>query len=168
VTSLPTPEVFAEDPGGSVTQAVGILLTAAAAFGVAAFSPLLVTKLLPLTEAAVVGQGIRSGPIRAGHQGLMMANTAQMMSARLNQVASARPGHAPGGAAGGAGSAAGAAGSAAAGGGPAVGATAAAAVASVPVRAAQRSAAAAGQPSQGPGAAQPPGGLRSGGGGDDG
>ena len=38
VTSLPEPEVFAEDPGGSVTQAGGILLTAAAAFGVSAFS----------------------------------------------------------------------------------------------------------------------------------
>jgi len=89
VTELPRPEVFAEDPGGSVTQAVGILLTAAAAFGVAAFSPLLIAKLLPLTEAAVVSQGVRGGPIRAGHQGLMLANTSQMVSGhRLNQLAS--------------------------------------------------------------------------------
>ena len=57
VTALPEPEVFAEDPGGTVTQAVGILLAAGAAFGVAAFSPLLIAKLLPLTEAAVVAQG---------------------------------------------------------------------------------------------------------------
>lgn len=101
VTSLPEPEVFAEDPGGSVTQAVGILLTAAAAFGVAAFSPLLIAKLLPLTEAAVVASGIRSGPVRAGHQGLMMANTVQMVShRRLNQLAAGNTGGAGGGRAG--------------------------------------------------------------------
>lgn len=91
ITALPRPEVFAEDPGGSVTQAVGILLTAAAAFGVAAFSPMLIAKLLPLTEAAVVSQGVRGGPIRAGHQGLMMANTTQMVTGhRLNQLASGK------------------------------------------------------------------------------
>ena len=96
ITALPEPEVMAEDPEGSVTQAVGILLTAAAAFGVAAFSPLLIAKLLPLTEAAVVAQGLRSGPIRAGHQGLMMANTAQMVSGhRLHQLASGSVGKGP-------------------------------------------------------------------------
>lgn len=93
VTALPEPEVFAEDPGGSVTQAVGILLTAAAAFGVAAFSPLLIAKLLPMTEAAVVAQGVKGGPVRAGQQGLMMANTMQMVSGhRLNQLASGKAG----------------------------------------------------------------------------
>ena len=91
VTALPTPEVFAEDPGGSVTQAVGILLTAAAAFGVSAFSPLLIARLLPLTEAAVVAQGVKGGPVRAGHQGMMMANTAQMVSGRrYSQIANGR------------------------------------------------------------------------------
>jgi hypothetical protein len=69
VTALPEPEVFAEDPGGSVTQAVGILLTAAAAFGVSAFSPLLIARLLPMTEAAVVAQGVKGGPVRAGSRG---------------------------------------------------------------------------------------------------
>ncbi len=93
VTSLPTPEVFAEDPGGSVTQAVGILLAAASAFGVAAFSPLLIARLLPITEAAVVAQGVRGGPVRAGHQGMMVANTAQMVSGRrLGQLAAAKAG----------------------------------------------------------------------------
>ena len=91
VTALPQPEVFAEDPGGSVTQAVGILLTAAAAFGVAAFSPLLVARLLPLTEAAVVAQGIPGSPVRAGHQGLMMANTMQMVTGRrYSQIAAGK------------------------------------------------------------------------------
>lgn len=91
VTALPRPEVFAEDPGGSVTQAVGILLTAAAAFGVSAFSPLLIARLLPMTEAAVVAHGIKGGPVRAGHQGMMMANTAQMVSGRRHsQIANGR------------------------------------------------------------------------------
>ncbi|WCO67963.1 type IV secretion system protein [Iamia majanohamensis] len=101
VTALPEPESFAEDPGGSVTQAVGILLTAAAAFGVAAFSPLLVARLLPLTEAALVAQGIPGSPVRAGHQGLMMANTMQMVTGRrYSQIAG---GEAGGGEAAGAG-----------------------------------------------------------------
>lgn len=91
VTALPEPEVFAEDPAGSVTQAVGILLTAAAAFGVSAFSPLLIARLLPVTEAAVVAQGVKGGPVRAGHQGMMMANTAQMVSGRrYSQIANGR------------------------------------------------------------------------------
>ena len=91
VTALPRPEVFAEDPGGSVTQAVGILLTAAAAFGVSAFSPLLIARLLPMTEAAAIAHGVRGGPVRAGHQGMMMANTAQMVSGRrYSQIASGR------------------------------------------------------------------------------
>lgn len=93
VTALPEPEIFAEDPGGSVTQAVGILLTAAAAFGVSAFSPLLIARLLPITEAAVVAQGVKGGPLRAGHQGMMMANTMQMVSGRrYSQIANGRAG----------------------------------------------------------------------------
>ena len=103
VTALPTPEVFAENPGASVSQAVGILLTAAAAFGVSAFSPLLITRVLPLTEAAVVAQGIKGSPVRAAQQGMMMANTAQMVTGRrYQQIATGRAatgGRAAGGAA---------------------------------------------------------------------
>ena len=102
VTALPTPEVFAENPGGSVTQAVGILLTAAAAFGVSAFSPLLITRVLPLTEAAVVAQGIKGSPVRAAQQGMMMANTAQMVTGRRYQQIATGRAAAGGGAAGGA------------------------------------------------------------------
>ena len=128
VTALPTPEVFAEDPGGSVTHAVGILLTAAAAFGVSAFSPLLIARLLPLTEAAVVAQGVKGGPVRAGHQGMMMANTAQMVSGRrYSQIANGRAA-ASGAGAGTAPTAGGSAGGGAAG-GAAAGAGGAAAVA---------------------------------------
>jgi hypothetical protein len=91
VTALASPEVFAEDPGGSVTQAVGILLTAAAAFGVSAFSPLLIARLLPMTEAAVIGQGIKGAPARAAQQGLMAANTLQMVSGRRYGQLGGRP-----------------------------------------------------------------------------
>ena len=88
VTALPPPEVFAEDPGGSVTQAVGILLAAVAAFGVAAFSPLLVSRLLPLAEAAVVAQGIRGMPVRGGTQAASMAYYTQGLTGmRLQRLA---------------------------------------------------------------------------------
>ena len=98
VTALAPPEVVAESPGGSVGQAVGILLAAGAAFGVAAFSPLLVTKLLPFTEAAIVAHGIRSGPMRAGQQAMSAGYYAQASKARLSTLAS----HPPAGAAAGA------------------------------------------------------------------
>jgi len=78
VTALPPPEVVAEDPGGSVTQAVGILLAAMAAFGVAAFSPMLITKLMPITEAAVVAAGIKGAPVRAGQQALSVSSYARI------------------------------------------------------------------------------------------
>ncbi|MEA2828499.1 MAG: hypothetical protein QOG43_2938 [Actinomycetota bacterium] len=112
VTSLPPPEVMAQNPGGSVTQAVGILLTAAAAFGVAAFSPLLVARLLPLTEAAVVASGIRGGPVRAGQQALSARYYTQIGGrSRLTSLAASQPGGGGGGpatAGAGAGAAAGA------------------------------------------------------------
>lgn len=168
VTALPTPEVFAEDPGGSVTQAVGILLTAAAAFGVSAFSPLLIARLLPLTEAAVVAQGVKGGPVRAGHQGMMMANTAQMVSGRrYSQIASGRAaasgagaGAAPAAGGGASGGAAAGAGGAAAVAGPlavaVVAAEAAKKAASTGARAATDTAQAAGDGSTSPPSGGPP------------
>lgn len=78
VTALPAPEVYAEDPGGSVTQAVGILLTAGVTFAVAAYSPLLLAKLVPFTEAALVSHGIRNAPVRATQHALMAANTVSL------------------------------------------------------------------------------------------
>lgn len=111
VTALPPPEVVAEDPGGSVTQAVGILLAAMAAFGVAAFSPLLITKLLPITEAAVVAAGIKGAPVRAGQQALSMGSYARI--ARGNTPGGT--GMAAGKSAGGAASATGGGGATAAG-----------------------------------------------------
>ena len=150
VTALPEPEVFAEDPGGSVTQAVGILLTAAAAFGVSAFSPLLIARLLPITEGAVIAQGVKGGPVRAGQQAVMGANTMQMVSGRrYSQIANGKAAAANGGGSSGALSAgaasgsapvAGAAGSAGAAGGGASAAGAAAGPIGVAVVAAQAAA----------------------------
>lgn len=107
VTALPPPEVVAEDPGGSVTQAVGILLAAVAAFGVAAFSPLLVTRLMPLTEAAMVAQGVRGGPVRAGQQAMSIGYYARAGGGRMSSLAAGRvpAGALPGGAAAGTGAA---------------------------------------------------------------
>ena len=145
VTALPAPETVAEDPGGSVTQAVGILLAAVAAFGVAAFSPLLIAKLMPLTEAALVAQGIRGGPMRAAQQGMSLGYYARAAGgSRLSQVAGgSQAGGAASGASAGAGAAAAGGGAAAAGGasGAAAGAGpvgAAAAAAGTAVRPAQR------------------------------
>ena len=90
VTGLPAPEVVAEDPGGSVTQAVGILLAAVAAFGVAAFSPLMVARLMPLTESALVAQGVRGGPVRAGQQAMSLSYYTKASGGRLSNVAAGR------------------------------------------------------------------------------
>ncbi len=128
VTSLPAPEVMAQNPGGSVTQAVGILLAATAAFGVAAFSPLLVARLLPLTEAAVVAQGIRGGPVRAGQQALSARYYTQIGGrSRLTSLAASQPSGGGGGPAA-AGAGAGGAGAGAAGAGAAAVGVAASAV----------------------------------------
>lgn len=135
VTALPPPEVVAEDPGGSVTQAVGILLAAVAAFGVAAFSPLLVARLMPLTEAALVAQGVRGGPLRAGQQAMSLGYYARANGARMSSLAAGRvpAGALPAGAGAGSGS-----GAAAAAAGPAAGvALAGTAAASAATRAVQ-------------------------------
>ncbi len=147
VTALPTPEVMAQNPGGSVSQAVGILLAATAAFGVAAFSPLLVARLLPLTEAAVVAQGIRGGPVRAGQQAQSARYYTQMGGrSRLTSLAGSQPGG--GGAA-----------TAAAGGGVAAGAVGAgAAVVGVAASAVKSGAQAATSPAQAAASPAPPGG----------
>ena len=86
-STLVSPELAGAPGGGSVTSAVGILLAAVAGFGVAAFSPLLITKLLPLTEAAVVAQGVRGGPLRAGQSAMSMTYSGRTMSQRLGRVA---------------------------------------------------------------------------------
>lgn len=90
VTELPEPEVADSAPDNiveSVTQGVGILLAASTAFGVAAFSPLLAVRLLPLAEAAIVAQGIRGMPLRGAQQSLNMAYYSQVLGhGRMRQL----------------------------------------------------------------------------------
>ncbi|HZT66529.1 MAG TPA: hypothetical protein VFA11_12135 [Acidimicrobiales bacterium] len=125
-TALATPDGAGGGAGGGgVANTVGVLLAAAAAFGVAAFSPLLVARLLPLTEGAMVASGIRGGPARAGQQALSASYyTRTVGRSRLSSLASGAPGGTPtagaggttAGAAGGAAASAAGAGAAAAGG----------------------------------------------------
>lgn len=49
-----------------------------AAFGVSAFSPLLITKLMPITEAAVVAAGIKGAPVRTAQQALSVGSYARI------------------------------------------------------------------------------------------
>ena len=125
VTALPPPEVIEDNPGGSVAQAVGILLAAMAAFGVAAFSPLLITKLMPITEAAVVASGVGSAPLRAGQQALSVTSYARIARGSTGGQ------HGANGAAQGGEAASGAGGNGAAAGGAAAGGAAAAAALAV-------------------------------------
>lgn len=81
--ALPPPGAGPKDPNGSVTQAVGILLAGLAGFGVAAFSPLLITRLLPFTEAAAVATGLKGAPVRAGQQLMSAGTSVALMKARV-------------------------------------------------------------------------------------
>ena len=141
VTALPAPEVVAEDPGGSVTQAVGVLLAAVAAFGVAAFAPLLIARLMPMTEAALVAQGVRSGPVRAGQTAMSMGYYARAgTSHRLGRLASGPVQSSASATSAGAPAAGGAAGGAAVAGPAGVAAAGAVAAASVATRSVRRGA----------------------------
>lgn len=75
--------------GASAAEMVGVLLAAAAAFGVAAFSPVLIHRLIPLTEAAAVSHGTTGGPMRAGRSVLATTNSAAAASHRLGLLAGA-------------------------------------------------------------------------------
>ncbi|MEY2422058.1 MAG: hypothetical protein QOI95_2125 [Acidimicrobiaceae bacterium] len=111
----------ASSDAATVTAAAGVLLAGLATFAVACFSPFVVLRLFPAVESAVVAQGLRGGPLRAGQQ-------AAMVSSRLD--AGRRYGTAPTGAANGA-AGGGAAGAGAASGGAAAAAGPAAAAVAV-------------------------------------
>jgi hypothetical protein len=51
-----------------LSQGAGLLAVGVATFALAAFSPFLIARLLPFAEAAVVAQGTRGAPVRAGTQ----------------------------------------------------------------------------------------------------
>jgi hypothetical protein len=52
-------------------------------FGLAAFMPFLVIKLIPIVEAAVIAQGIQSAPMRAAQTGLQYSYYFNGVSARV-------------------------------------------------------------------------------------
>ena len=70
-TELATPEqaAAAATGGEGMAQTVGILVGAIVMFGVAAFMPFVLFRLLPMAEGAMVAQGIKGGPLRAAQQG---------------------------------------------------------------------------------------------------
>ena len=98
-TTLTPPELVSGDAGGSASGAIGILLAAVAAFGVAAFSPLMITRLLPLTEGALVAQGVRGGPVRAGQTAMSVTYYGRAMSHQLGRVSAGPVGSISGGSA---------------------------------------------------------------------
>lgn len=84
---------IATEAGGSV----GTLLVGAVLFGLAAFSPFLILKLVPVAEAALVAQGVSRGPFRSTQTALSTYSSTRMIS-RLSGP-TAGPGAPTGGAA---------------------------------------------------------------------
>jgi type IV secretion system protein TrbL len=98
-TEIATPEQAAGGgAGGDVAQTVGLLVGAVVMFGIAAFMPFVLFRLLPIAEAAVVSQGIKAGPMRAAQQAHHTA-----LIARHNPATSAARRHGHRGGASGAG-----------------------------------------------------------------
>jgi hypothetical protein len=70
------------------------LLTGASLMLLAAFTPFIVLRLLPIVEGAVIAQGISRTPVRAAQSGMQASYYAR----GLNRMAGARPGGGGGGA----------------------------------------------------------------------
>ena len=70
---------------------LGTLLVGTVLLGLAAFSPFIILKLIPIAEAAVVAQGISRGPARAAQTGLSTTYSASMLT-RLSGGNSRSPG----------------------------------------------------------------------------
>lgn len=86
---------------GSAGASVGTLLVGAVLLGLAAFSPFLVMKLVPLAEGALLAQGISHGPARAAQSGLSTYSSAQMASRLSGSSTSSRSIFTAGGTSGG-------------------------------------------------------------------
>src|SRR4051794_28983227 len=59
---------------------LGTLLVGAVLLGLAAFSPFLILKLIPLAEGALLAQGISRGPVRAAQSGVGSYSSVRMIS----------------------------------------------------------------------------------------
>ena len=79
---------------GSVGASIGALLVGAVLLGLAAFSPFLVLKLIPMAEGALLAQGVSRGPVRTAQTGLSTYSSTQMVS-RLSGSSTARSHAAP-------------------------------------------------------------------------
>jgi hypothetical protein len=60
-------------------DSIGALLVGAVLLGLAAFSPFIVLKLVPVAEAALVAQGVSRGPLRATQAGMSTASSVSMV-----------------------------------------------------------------------------------------
>jgi len=60
-------------------DSIGALLVGAVLLGLAAFSPFIVLKLVPVAEAALVAQGVSRGPLRATQAGMSAASSVSMV-----------------------------------------------------------------------------------------
>jgi len=119
------------NPTASTVGTLGTLVAGVIVFGMAAFMPYLVWKLMPLVAAAVVAQGVAAGPVRATQTGMQMQFYGRQLASggKIPGRQAAATGSAGGGATGGGAAGGGAAGGGAAGGGAAAAGPAAAAVA---------------------------------------
>lgn len=70
--------------GDNAARELGTLITGVVTFGLAAFMPFLVWKLMPIVAAAVVAQGIASAPLRGGTQAMQLQYYGQSTMARLS------------------------------------------------------------------------------------
>ncbi len=74
----------AGEPGGGLaagaSASLGTLMVGAVLLGLAAFSPFVVLKLIPVAEAALVAQGISRSPARSAQTGLSTYSSARMVS----------------------------------------------------------------------------------------
>ena len=72
-----------ESTVGNGLAEFGTLVVGIVTFGLAAFMPFLVIKLVPIVEAAVIAQGIHSAPVRAAQMGLQYSYYFQGVHSRL-------------------------------------------------------------------------------------
>lgn len=65
---------------GSAGASLGTLLVGTVLLGLAAFSPFIVLKLIPVAEGALLAQGISHGPARTAQTGLSTYSSTRMVS----------------------------------------------------------------------------------------
>jgi hypothetical protein len=65
---------------GSAGASLGTLLVGTVLLGLAAFSPFIVLKLIPVAEGALLAQGISHGPARTAQTGLSTYSSTRMIS----------------------------------------------------------------------------------------